>query len=148
MSKTEGEYELVLGNRQLLSAFFIIVILFGVFFTMGYVVGRNSTPGVSASSRGRSAAGSSAGPDACPTAGAQPVSAPPKEEAKEAEPAETKPVETKPVETKPVETTPRAAGETSGVRSPPRRAVAAKRGAVVCWCRRRESRAPATCICK
>jgi hypothetical protein len=27
MSKTEGEYELVLGNRQLLSAFFIIVIL-------------------------------------------------------------------------------------------------------------------------
>ena len=44
MSKTEGEYELVLGNRQLLSAFFIIVILFGVFFTMGYVVGRNSAP--------------------------------------------------------------------------------------------------------
>ena len=36
MSKTDGEYELVLGNRQLLSAFFIIVILFGVFFTMGY----------------------------------------------------------------------------------------------------------------
>jgi hypothetical protein len=27
MSKTEGECELVLGNRQLLSAFFIIVIL-------------------------------------------------------------------------------------------------------------------------
>jgi len=27
ISKTEGEYELVLGNRQLLSAFFIIVIL-------------------------------------------------------------------------------------------------------------------------
>ena len=49
MSKTEGEYELVLGNRQLLSAFFIIVILFGVFFTMGYVVGRNSAPTVAAS---------------------------------------------------------------------------------------------------
>jgi len=44
MSKTDGEYELVLGNRQLLSAFFIVVILFGVFFTMGYVVGRNSAP--------------------------------------------------------------------------------------------------------
>ena len=43
-TKSEGEYELVLGNRQLLSAFFIIVILFGVFFTMGYVVGRNSAP--------------------------------------------------------------------------------------------------------
>lgn len=49
MSKTEGEYELVLGNRQLLSAFFIIVILFGVFFTMGYVVGRNSAPAAAAS---------------------------------------------------------------------------------------------------
>src|SRR5690349_15060184 len=49
MSKTDGEYELVLGNRQLLSAFFIIVILFGVFFTMGYVVGRNSAPASAAS---------------------------------------------------------------------------------------------------
>ena len=39
-----GEFELVLGNRQLLSGFFIIVILFGVFFTMGYIVGRNSRP--------------------------------------------------------------------------------------------------------
>jgi hypothetical protein len=40
----EGEFELVLGNRQLLSAFFIVVILFGVFFTMGYIVGRHSFP--------------------------------------------------------------------------------------------------------
>jgi len=39
-----GEFELVLGNRQLLSGFFIIVILFAVFFVMGYIVGRNSTP--------------------------------------------------------------------------------------------------------
>lgn len=39
-----GEFELVLGNRQLLSGFFIVVILFGVFFVMGYVVGRNSAP--------------------------------------------------------------------------------------------------------
>ena len=39
-----GEFELVLGNRQLLSGFFIIVLLFGVAFAMGYIVGRNSTP--------------------------------------------------------------------------------------------------------
>ena len=45
MPKNEdGEFELVLGNRQLLSVFFIVVILFGVFFTMGYIVGRNSAP--------------------------------------------------------------------------------------------------------
>jgi len=40
----DGEFELILANRQLLSVFFIIVILLGVFFTMGYIVGRNSAP--------------------------------------------------------------------------------------------------------
>jgi len=40
----EGEFELVLGNRQLISVFLIVVILLGVFFSMGYIVGRNSTP--------------------------------------------------------------------------------------------------------
>ncbi len=45
MKNTEtGEFELVLGNRQLLSGFFIIVLLFGVAFAMGYIVGRNSSP--------------------------------------------------------------------------------------------------------
>jgi len=43
-----GEFELVLGNRQLLSGFFIVVILFAVFFVMGYIVGRNSTPQMAA----------------------------------------------------------------------------------------------------
>jgi cell division septation protein DedD len=38
----DGEFELILGNSQLLSVFFIVVILLGVFFTMGYIVGRNS----------------------------------------------------------------------------------------------------------
>ena len=40
----EGEFELVLGNKQLLSVFFLVILLLGVFFTMGYVVGKNSTP--------------------------------------------------------------------------------------------------------
>lgn len=45
MSKNEtGEFELVLGNKQLLSVFFIVVILLAVFFTMGFIVGRNSSP--------------------------------------------------------------------------------------------------------
>ncbi len=39
-----GEFELVLGNRQLLSGFFVVVILFAVFFVMGYIVGRNTSP--------------------------------------------------------------------------------------------------------
>ena len=40
----EGEFELVLGNKQLLSVFFIVVVLLGVFFTMGYIVGRSMSP--------------------------------------------------------------------------------------------------------
>jgi len=37
-----GEFELVVGNRQLLSGFFIVVLLFAVFFAMGYILGQNS----------------------------------------------------------------------------------------------------------
>ncbi len=37
-----GEFELVVGNRQLLSGFFIVVLLFAVAFAMGYVVGQSS----------------------------------------------------------------------------------------------------------
>jgi cell division septation protein DedD len=37
-----GEFELVVGNRQLLSGFFIVALLFAVAFAMGYVVGQNS----------------------------------------------------------------------------------------------------------
>jgi cytoskeletal protein RodZ len=40
----DGEFELVLGNRQLLSVFFIVVALMGVFFAIGYILGRNSGP--------------------------------------------------------------------------------------------------------
>lgn len=45
MPKNEdGEFELILGNNQLLSMFFVVVVLLGVFFVMGYLVGRSSTP--------------------------------------------------------------------------------------------------------
>ena len=47
----EGEFELVLGNRQLISVFVIVVVLLGVFFSMGYVVGRNSSAAVSETAR-------------------------------------------------------------------------------------------------
>lgn len=38
----DGEFELILGNRQLVSVFLIVVILLGAFFSMGYLVGRSS----------------------------------------------------------------------------------------------------------
>ncbi len=46
----DGEFELVLGNKQLLSMFFVVVVLLGVFFVMGYIVGSKSGPTVSAES--------------------------------------------------------------------------------------------------
>jgi len=51
----EGEFELILGNRQLLSVFFIVVILLGLFFTMGYIVGQHSTPLVTAEATAKTA---------------------------------------------------------------------------------------------
>jgi DedD protein len=38
----DGEVELILGNGQLLGVFFMVVVLLGVFFGMGYIMGRNS----------------------------------------------------------------------------------------------------------
>ncbi len=52
-----GEFELLVGNRQLLSGFFIVVLLFAVAFSMGYIVGRNSSP----SAKLQTEMGSSAG---------------------------------------------------------------------------------------
>lgn len=39
----EKQEEIVLGNKQLLSIFFIVVILLGVAFTIGYMIGKNTT---------------------------------------------------------------------------------------------------------
>jgi cell division septation protein DedD len=44
MTQTDGEEkELVLGNKQLISLFFVVVALCGVFFAMGYMIGRNTS---------------------------------------------------------------------------------------------------------
>jgi cell division septation protein DedD len=42
MAQTDGEKELVLGNKQLIGLFFVVVALCGVFFAMGYMMGRPS----------------------------------------------------------------------------------------------------------
>jgi len=111
----DGEFELVLANRQLLSVFFIVVILLGVFFTMGYIVGRNSTPAAAeiASTRRADTAplvvdGPARASDAAPT---QPASAPP---------AATSPQQ-------PVTTEPQRAAGSEAARAEPVRAEPAKR---------------------
>lgn len=42
MSEQDGEKELILGNRQLISLFFVVVALCGVFFALGYMVRGNA----------------------------------------------------------------------------------------------------------
>ncbi len=41
----EGEFELVIGNRQLLLVFGVLLVLMGVLFTMGYLIGKNNPSG-------------------------------------------------------------------------------------------------------
>jgi cell division protein FtsN len=45
MTQTGGEKELVIGNKQLISLFFVVVALCGVFFALGYMVRGNSLKG-------------------------------------------------------------------------------------------------------
>jgi hypothetical protein len=104
----DGEFELILANRQLLSVFFIVVVLLGVFFTMGYIVGRNSGPAVVDVATAKkpeskpivvdsSASQDTPAPTSAPAAAPAPTSTqpqreaePPKPEPKRAEPAPKK----------------------------------------------------------
>src|SRR5262245_59810725 len=74
-----GEFELVVGNRQLLSGFFIVVLLFAVAFAMGYVVGQNSPR----SAKGQQESATAAAPVSLTPADSrpQPAAAPPVEPA-------------------------------------------------------------------
>jgi cell division septation protein DedD len=63
--------ELVLGNKQLLSIFFIVIAMLGVAFTLGYMIGRN-TANVSAASMSPPAAVQSSAPQAPRMAESQP----------------------------------------------------------------------------
>jgi cell division protein FtsN len=92
----EGEFELILGNRQLISVFLIVVVLLGVFFSMGYIVGRNSAaPTADAHNGGKTVAVES------PSAESQPAPSNPATPADEppASQPETKPAASQPTTT-------------------------------------------------
>lgn len=40
----DREFEIILGNKQLFSLMFVVFVLLGVFFAMGYVMGRSTLP--------------------------------------------------------------------------------------------------------
>ena len=104
MTKTnDGEQELVIGNKQLLGIFFVVVVLLSVFFTMGYIIGRNTA---SAGAAQTTAGVATARPDtpAERSATAEPPSQ---------EPAATPPVpQPAPVRVEPAPQTPSAAPQT------------------------------------
>lgn len=62
MSDRENEKELILGNSQLISLFFVVVALCGVFFALGYMIGRNSTHSTLAGSEAPAAAANAPAP--------------------------------------------------------------------------------------
>ncbi len=82
-----GEFELVVGNRQLLSGFFIVVLLFAVAFAMGFVVGENSR-----SAKAQTEVAGAVPPTASPGE-ARPSASPPSPAAPAPTPTPTQPVE-------------------------------------------------------
>jgi outer membrane biosynthesis protein TonB len=119
----DGEFELVLGNKQLLSMFFVVVVLLGVFFVMGYIVGRNSAPLVSAEPIVGKKIESRPMVVDSPTPRPAPEVAPPAP-SKPVETAVERPAETKPEPPRPPKPEPAPAPKPE---PPPKREPAAKR---------------------
>ena len=92
-----GEFELVVGNRQLLSGFFIVVLLFAVAFAMGYVVGQNSPKSAKLASEGNGGVSPATGAadsrpqPAAPVPAVVPATLPPAETASGTQPADAPP---------------------------------------------------------
>jgi cell division protein FtsN len=79
-NKETGEFELVVGNGQLVSGFFIVILLFAVGVAMGYILGQNSEK--SAKSQQGDAA-------PCTAADTRPQPSPPNQQAAATQPAAT-----------------------------------------------------------
>ncbi|HWD99989.1 MAG TPA: SPOR domain-containing protein [Bryobacteraceae bacterium] len=62
MTEAQDEKELILGNKQLISLFFVVVALCGVCFAMGYIIGRNSSKPAAAADAPPAAASAAARP--------------------------------------------------------------------------------------
>ena len=94
-----GEFELVMGNKQLLLGFFIVVVLLAVFFVMGYIVGRNSTPATQAAAgHDQTSAAAPSGGRPQPASGTAPAPQNPTEAASEPPKEEPQPTTTQPAQ--------------------------------------------------
>lgn len=102
--KKGGHYEMTLENRHLLGVFFAVVLLCAIFFTLGFVLGRNqavaTAPATPPAKPPAAAPAESPAPDdlsfyrrveGTPPAEAVPAAKPPAPKPPAAKPAETKP---------------------------------------------------------
>jgi cell division septation protein DedD len=93
----EGDFEVLLGNTQLMSLFVIVVVLLAVFFTMGYVLGKHTGTEATVSSPQKEAVASesripaASGAVVDTTTPAQPNKAPEPEQAASSSRAENQP---------------------------------------------------------
>lgn len=104
----DGEYELTLGNAQLLGIFAILVILLGIYFAMGYMVGRNAggqnalarSPAAAkaASDDGPAPVKDSPAPESASNGSPAATPAPPQEKPQPEQAAPTEPAPTTPTE--------------------------------------------------
>ncbi|MGA2118095.1 MAG: SPOR domain-containing protein [Bryobacteraceae bacterium] len=123
-----GEFELVVGNRQLLSGFFVAVLLLAVAFAMGYVVGQNSPR--SGKTADTASGGSPAMDRPQPTAAAAPAAAPAEQPAAPAEQAAAPP----PAEdNQPQPAQPSTQPAASAAQPPPARQAPAELQPGTCW---------------
>jgi cell division septation protein DedD len=92
-----GEFELVVGNRQLLSAFFIVVLLFAVAFAMGYILGQNSPRSAKVQADAAQPAAPAVASDGRPQPAPAPAAPPPQAEPQQGSvPAGSEPVDSSP----------------------------------------------------
>lgn len=121
----DGEFELILGNKQLLSVFFVVVMLLGVFFAMGYIVGKNAAPenAIAKNSSGRIEIDPrTPGGSVTPPAESRPVETPkPAREEPRPEPVAKEPEKPKPAP-EPKEVKPREAPPTEAKKAEPKKA--------------------------
>ena len=75
-AENEHEFELVLGNKQLLGLLFVTFVLLGVFFALGYAMGRTSAPSLVVASSGSTPTGNTSSGGKPPTIDG-PVNTPP-----------------------------------------------------------------------
>jgi cell division septation protein DedD len=124
-----GEFELVVGNRQIMSGFFIVVLLFAVGVAMGYFLGQNSPRSAKLTTETSAASVPPSAGDARPQPAAPaqppPQTAQPADSAQQQPPADSGPQPS----TQPVRDSAAAAPATAAAPPPPAAPAAPSTGA-------------------